>query len=100
MARYRRNSESRRNFDADARKINDKAFKHEYRDTEQYRDERLDTERERLERRLAWAFRREDVAGVKRLQRRLDELCDDALTDIAPGKTPGRLERWKLDFTN
>ncbi|WP_249975714.1 hypothetical protein [Vreelandella olivaria] len=85
----------RRNFATDARKINDNSFKHTYRDAEQYRDERLDSERKRLERRLAWAFARGDGAGVKRIQHRLDQLADEALTDIDPGCTPGYLERWK-----
>lgn len=91
----RRTNHARHNFETDARKINDNAFKHTYRDAEQYRDERLDSERERLERRLAWAFGRGDAAGVKRLQHRLDQLADEALTDIEAGCTPGHLERWK-----
>ncbi|QHD49796.1 hypothetical protein [Vreelandella aquamarina] len=97
---YRRPSKASRNFATDARKIKDSAFKHTYRGAEQYRDERLDDERERLERRLSWAIGRGDEAGVKHVQRRLDQLADEALTDIDAGCTPGRLERWKLDFTN
>mgnify|MGYP005830142617 CR=1 FL=1 len=101
MARYyRRPSKARRNFATDARKIKDSAFKHRYREAEQYRDDRLGGERERLERRLSWAIGRGDEAGVRRIQRRLDQLADEALTDIDAGCTPGRLERWKLDFTN
>lgn len=74
------------------------ALSYRLRDAEHYRDERLDTERERLERRLSWAVQQGDTAKVKRLERRLDELLDEALDDIAPGKTPGHLERWKLDM--
>jgi len=95
---YRNASKARRNFANDARKINDNAFKHTYRGAEQYRDERLENERERLERRLSWAIDRGDVAGVKRMQRRLDQLADEALTDIDAGCTPGRMERWKRDL--
>ncbi|PCF97657.1 hypothetical protein CPA45_02725 [Vreelandella nigrificans] len=91
----RRTNQARRNFATDARKINDNAFKHTYRNAEQYRDERLDSERERLDRRLEWAFGRGDDAGVKRIQSRLDRLANDALTDIDAGCTPGHLERWK-----
>lgn len=98
MPTPRRNSHARRNFATDARKINDNALKHTYREAEQYRDDRLDSERERLERRLSWAIGRGDVAGVKRIQRRLDQLADEALTDIDAGCTPGRLERWKRDL--
>lgn len=93
-----RSSRTRRNFSADARKINDNAFKHQCRAAEQYRDERLDSERERLERRLAWALKRGDVAGVERLQRRLDQQADEYLADIGAGRKPGHLERWKLMF--
>lgn len=99
MAGYNRcSSKARRNFATDARKIKDSAFKHTYRGAEQYRDERLDNERERLERRLSWATDRGGVAGVKRMQRRLDQLADEALTDIDAGCTPGRMERWKRDL--
>ena len=94
----RRTNQGRRNFATDARKINDNAFKHTYRGAEQYRDERLESERERLERRLTWAFGRGDAAGAKRIQRRLDQLADEALTDIEVGCTPGHLERWKRDL--
>lgn len=94
----RRTKTARHNFTTDVRKINDNAFKHTSRDAEQYRDERLDCERERLERRLAWAFGRGDDAGVKRIQRRLDHLADEALTDIDAGCTPGHHERWKRDL--
>ncbi|MEG3081310.1 hypothetical protein R3F64_15710 [Halomonas sp. 5021] len=94
----RRHSHARRNFATDARKINDNAFKHECRDAEQYRDERLELEREKLERRLTWAFGRGDAAGVERLQRRLDKLADEALTAIEPGCRPGHIERWKKDL--
>lgn len=98
MPTPRRNRHARRNFATDSRKINDNAFQHRYREAEQYRDERLDSERERLERRLSWAIGRGDEAGVKRVQRRLDQLADEALTDIDAGCTPGRLERWKRDL--
>lgn len=85
-------SRTRQNFVTDARKINDKAFKHECRDAEQYRDERLSDERTRLERRLEWAFKRGDAAGVKRLQVRLKQLEDDELADIDAGRPWGRFE--------
>lgn len=98
MPTPRRYSHARRNFATDARKINDNAFKHTYRGAEQYRDDRLDDERERLERRLSWAIGRGDETGVRHLQRRLDQLADEALTDIDAGCTPGRLERWKRDL--
>lgn len=91
----RRTNQGRRTFATDARKINDNAFKHIYREAEQYRDERLESERESLERRLKWALGRGDDAGVKHIQRRLDRLADEALTDIDAGCTPGHLERWK-----
>ncbi|QPL46477.1 hypothetical protein IT895_01205 [Halomonas sp. A40-4] len=91
----RHTNRTRRNFATDARNINDNAFKHECREAEQYRDERLELEREKLERRLTWAFGRGDAAGVKRLQRRLDKLADEELNDIEPGCRPGHIERWK-----
>jgi hypothetical protein len=98
--RQSRTHHARRNFATDARKINDNAFKHECRDAEMYRDDRLDGERERLERRLQWAFSRGDTAGVKHIQRRLDRLADEALTDIDAGCKPGHLERWKRLLPN
>lgn len=95
---YRRPSKARRNFASDARKIKDSAFKHTLRDAESYRDERLEGERERLEKRLAWAMQQDNAAEVKRLERRLDKLADEALTDIDAGRTPGNLERWKREL--
>lgn len=99
MAQHYRNAgKARRNFATDARKIKDNAFKHHYREAEQYRDERLESGRAHLERRLSWAIGRGDEAGVRRIQRRLDQLADEALADIDAGCTPGHLERWKRDL--
>lgn len=76
-----------------ARQYANDLLKHTNRDGSAYRDDRLDTERQRLERRLAWAFQRGDVAGVKRLEHRLDQLADEALSDITPGRIAGPIER-------
>lgn len=94
MAQYYRRRQHqqrkpRRNIDADTATIKDSAFKDDLRTPESYRDERLEQERERLERRLTWAFKRGDVSGMERIERRLDRLADEALTDIEPGRTAG-----------
>ncbi|WP_172116679.1 hypothetical protein [Halomonas hibernica] len=67
-------------------------------EAEQYRDGRLDSERECLEHRLSWAIDWGGVAGVKWIQRRFDQLADEALTDIDASCTPGHLESWKREL--
>ncbi|NYS60825.1 hypothetical protein [Vreelandella salicampi] len=76
-----------------ARQYANDALKHTTRDGSAYRDDRLEQQRQRLERRLSWAFQRGDVAGVERIERRLDALADEALGDVEPGRTAGPIER-------
>lgn len=65
------------------------------RDPAEYRADRLETERERLERRLEWAIRQGDARKVERLTQRLAELDDDMDTELAPGRPANRFEPFR-----
>lgn len=62
------------------------SFEHTYREPAAYRDDRLQVERERLERRLAWAFRRGDARAVERIRQRLTRLEADEFAELTPGR--------------
>ncbi len=65
------------------------------RPAEEYRTDRLEQERERLNRRLVWAMRRQDVQAIERLHQRLDALEDAIDTDLAPGCPPNKFELYR-----
>lgn len=70
-------------------------FDHSTREGSAYRTERLEEERERLERRREWAIRRGDALGVRRLTQRLDALEEAIDADLSPGRPANKFERWR-----
>ncbi|MCS2609371.1 hypothetical protein [Halomonas dongshanensis] len=61
----------------------------------EYRAERLEGERERLERRLVWAMRKQDVHAIQKLRQRIEALDDAIVDDLTPGCPPNRFERYR-----
>ncbi|PRY70981.1 hypothetical protein [Halomonas ventosae] len=70
-------------------------FAQPLRDGTEYRIERLEEERERLERRRVWAVRRGDTKAVQRLTERLDALEEAIDADLTPGCRSGRHEWYR-----
>lgn len=75
------------------RKRTDDVLKPELRDSGEYRGERLEEERQRLERRLTWALRRGDARVIERLTQRLDALEEAIAADLSPGRPPSKFDR-------
>ncbi|WP_373182661.1 hypothetical protein [Halomonas campaniensis] len=73
-------------------------FAGETRDGAEYRAERLEDERERLERRRQWAVQRGDARAVRRLTKRLDALEEAIDADLNPGRQLGRHDRYRLHW--
>lgn len=71
------------------------SFDHTTRDPAEYRDDRLEAERQRLERRLEWATRQADARKVERLTQRLAELDDAMDADLAAGCPANRFEPFR-----
>lgn len=70
-------------------------FDHTTRDPAEYRDDRLEAERQRLERRLSWAVRQGDAGKVERLTQRLADLDDAMDADLAAGCPANRFEPFR-----
>ena len=66
-------------------------FAHRLRAGAEYRADRLEEERIRIERRLLWAERRGDRQAVQWLESKLAELEEAIEADLRPGRKPGRL---------
>lgn len=65
------------------------------RDPAEYRDERLEAESRRLQRRLEWAVRQGDAHKVERLTQRLDDLDDELDADLVAGCPANRFEPFR-----
>lgn len=76
-------------------KHSDKLFDDSTRDPADYRADRLEVERQRLERRRDWAMYRGDTRKMQRLTQRLAALDDDMETDLAPGCPANRFEPFR-----
>ena len=59
----------------------------------EYRTDRLEEERERLNRRLVWAMRKQDAQAIERLHQRLEALEEAIDDDLSPGCPPNKFER-------
>lgn len=71
-------------------------FAYELREGAEYRVERLEEERELLNRRLTWAMRRGDDAAVERLVQRLDAIEEAIDADLTPGRPPNKFDHhWR-----
>lgn len=70
-------------------------FAYELREGAEYRVERLEEERERLERRRTWAVQRGDAQAVRRLTERLQALEEAIDADVSPGCPPNKFEPWR-----
>lgn len=64
--------------------VSDTARPPELREAAAYRAERLEAERQRLERRKVWAARRFDVAALEHLERQLARLRSEERASTAP----------------
>lgn len=63
------------------------------RESDEYRAERLASERQTLERRKAWAARRFDPVEMERLERQLARLKSEEAASIEPRGRHGRTAR-------
>lgn len=67
-------------------------FAHHQQSSAAYRRQRLEQERERLERRWEWAMERGDDRDERHLAERLDAIEEAIEADLSPGRTPGPIE--------
>lgn len=68
-------------------------FAHRLRESGAYRQDRLEVERHRLQRRILWADKRGDRQAVAWLEEKLSTLEEEIDADLAPGKAPGRFDQ-------